>query len=238
MLEKISNRVTVIFFFLLSGLVASGVIPSVAHAVNPSFCDTSPTTVTLVETLIEISDSCQINSDLQIGPGGILLVDYTASPTNVLDIVGNVEMAGDGILLVNGGTFLISQDVAAQRAITMGEDSILVLQNTEMKTNHEPGTASKNLNMYGYGNSIMYVVDSTLERVENWLLGNYYDNSELIVVNSEYIPTEVYTHDFSTVRIFGHDSITEVWLTLEGGITGTIDLPDQTDGVDLLLIPG
>jgi hypothetical protein len=231
-MSKIISNKTAYLFFLLSGLVVSSFIPSAAHAVNPSFCDASPTTVTLIETQIELSDSCQINSDLQIGPGGILLVDYTASPTNVLDIVGNVEMAGDGILLVNGGTFLISQDFAAQRAITMGEDSILVLQNTTMKTNHEPGTASKNLNMYGYGNSIMYVVDSVLDRVENWLLGNYYDNSELIVVNSQHIPTEVYTHDLATVRIFGHDTATEVWLTLEGGITGTIDLPDQTDGVD------
>ena len=231
MSENFSNKVAALFF-LACGFVASTLIPSSAHAANPSFCDASPTTVTLVETLIEITDSCQVNSNLQIGPGGTLLVDYTASPGNVFDVVGDVEMAGDGVFVVNGGTFLISQDVAAQRSITMGEETILVLQNTEFKTNHEPGTASKNLNMFGYGQSIMYVVDSVLDRVENWLLGNYFDNSELIVVNSQHIPTEIYTHDFATVRIFGHDTETEVWLTLEGGITGIIDLPDQTDGVD------
>ena len=219
------------FFFNL--LLVSSIlcfIPSVTHATVPGFCNASSGSETILDTNHGLKDSCTINGDLRITTGGLLVLDYTKNPENTLTVLGDIYLEDNGILFLNGGTLLISQDYSMHRTITLEDDSIFAIKGGELKTNSQPDTANKYMNLNAYHNSRMVVSNSKLDYESSWLLGNFFDQSQLVAMQSEYLPTEVYVRNSSDINIYGNKSDLGVWLELEEGAEGTIDLPDQTDG--------
>ena len=231
-MTRVTARSLGYFFKLMCVIAIPCFAPSLSYAVEPGFCTTSTGTEILVDTVYEVTDSCNIHGDLRISTNGRLLVNYTNNPENVLSVAGNIFLENDGILYLNGGTLLLSQDYSMHRTITLNDDAIFVIRESELKTNSQNSSANKYTILNAHQNTRMLSFNSTLDSETSWLLGNFYDQSQLIAVQSEYIPTEVYVRDSSEIRVFGDKSTLGVWLDLAEGAGGTMDLPEQTDGVD------
>ena len=220
--------------YLFTLLLTSTILcfaPSANFAAVPDFCSSSSTTEIVLDTIHGLKEPCTIDGNLRITTGGRLVVDYTDNPENTLSIEGNIELEGDGILFVKGGILHVSQDYNMQRTITLEDNSIFAIKEGELKTNDDqPDTANKYMNLNAYGNSRMVVSNSILDHESSWLLGNFFDQSQLIAMQSERVPTEVYIRDSSKINIYGNKTKLGVWMDLADGVSGTIDLPDQTDG--------
>jgi hypothetical protein len=231
-MAKDATRASGYFFNLSLVLAILFFISSSAHAADPDFCTTRSAAITVVDAVYEVTGNCEINGDLHITDGGRLFVNYTKSPGNILNVLGNIKLQGDGILYLKGGVLQIPQDYSMHRTIDLEGDSILVIIEGELKTNSQPDTANKYMLLKAYNNSRMLVFNSNLDRKTSWLLANFFDQSQLVASQSESVPTEVYIKDSSNIRIYGDKSNLEVWFDLTAGAAGILDLPDQTDGVN------
>ena len=219
--------------YLLKVLLISAVLcsaPTTLFAAVPDFCTSTSSTETVLDSVYGLKDSCTINGDLRITTGGRLILDYSKNSENVLSVRGDIRLEGDGILFLNGGTLLISQDYSMHRTVTLEDNSIFAIKSGELQTNDQPDSANKYMNLNAYGDSKMVVSNGILDHKTSWVLGNFFDQSRLVAMHSERIPTEVYIRDSSDINIFGNKTKLGVWLDLADGVSGTIDLPDQTDG--------
>src|SRR5687768_5783353 len=70
----------------------------------------------VVTTRVDITASCTITGSLAIH-GGMVKVDFSAAPTAVFRVEGNVGVHGAGILWIEGGTFEIQQDYNRHREL-------------------------------------------------------------------------------------------------------------------------
>lgn len=192
-------------------------------ALAQSICNAGSQTVT---TWVDITASCTITGSLTIN-GGVVKVDFSAAPAAVLRVEGNVSIRGVGVLWMEGGTFEIQQDYNRHRELSTTNNAVLILKNTHVVVNQ--GAGLKYLMHYATGRAKMFVVNSTLDRTRNWLISDQREQSMLVAIGMQYIPTEIYVKDSSTVSIAEPTTRAGVWLDFEDGAAGTIDLPTQTD---------
>ena len=209
------------------GLISLFLSISQAHAANPAFCSI-PQDVTIAGASYTITDSCHIEGDLDIGLHGQLFVDYSANPSAVFEVSGDIRVGKNGVLRIKRGTFQINQNFSEHRIMQSFEFGTIAFENVAMSTNPDE---SGNRVMYynAFGHSRMMVISSFLDKANSWLLGNFYHDSELIAINSIDLPTEVYMRESSTIRIAAGTSLS-LWIEFGLGVGGSIDLPDQTAG--------
>jgi hypothetical protein len=181
----------------------------------------------IVTTQVDITSSCTITGSLSIH-GGFVKVDFSAAPTAVFRVEGNVGVHGAGILWIEGGTFEIQQDFNRHRQLLTTDDATVILKATTVVVNQ--GEGLKYLVHYAVGRSKMLVVNSTLDRTTNWLISDYREQSTLVAMGTLHVPTEIYVKDSSTVSIADPNTKTGVWLDFENGAVGTINLPTQANG--------
>ena len=180
----------------------------------------------IVTTRIDVTESCTITGSLRIH-GGMVKVDFTAAPGAVLSVQGDVAVIGAGVLWIEGGTFEIQQNYNRHRQLLTTDDATVILKGTKVIVNQDEGL--KYLVHYARDRSKMYVVNSVLDPTRNWVISDCRGSSTLIVVGSQHIPTEISVKDHSTINIGEPSSQTGIWLDLENGAVGSIDLPVQSD---------
>ena len=159
--------------------------------------------------------------------------NFTATPTASLRVEGDVSVTGTGVLWIEGGTFEIQQDHNQHRQMSSAGDATIVLKSTTVVLNQGPGL--KALLHSAYDRSKMFVVSSVIDRTTSWLISNHFGDSRLVALNTQFVPTEIYVKERSTISIAEPNSATGVWLDFEDGAAGAIDLPAQANtGGELL----
>ena len=179
----------------------------------------------VVNGRVDITQSCTITGSLTI-QSGMVNVNYTATPTAVFKVAGNITVSGFAALWIEGGKFEIQQDYSQHRKMSSTNDATIVLKSTTVVLNQGPGL--KYLFYDAFDRSKMFAVDSTLDRTTSWLIANQFGDSRLLGIRTRSVPTEVYVKGNSTVTIADPTSTTGVWLDFGNGATGTVDLPAQT----------
>ena len=207
----------------LAGIVMAVCVLSATSAFAQSICNSGSKTVT---TWVDITASCTITGSLTITKG-VVKVNFSAAPTAVLRVEGDISISGSGALWIEGGTFEIQQAYNRHRQLSSTDDAILILKNTNLVVNQ--GDGLKYLVHFARGRSKMFVVNSTLDRTKNWLLSDQKGQSMLVAVGSLHLPTEIYVKENSTVRIAEPRAQAGVWLDFADGASGTVDLPIQSD---------
>ncbi len=163
----------------------------------------------------------------------ILTIDYSSTVSNTFIIKGNVLLEDDGQLIVRGNKALmndgliIANDYSSQYTIKTTGNSLLRLENIGMRT--QTGTAAEKGSIYmsydALDNSSMIIDGARLDNESSWLLGNFRNQSQLMITNSVYIPTEIYLNDSCSVSINGAETKTGLWMALSSG-SHDIQLPN------------
>ncbi len=186
----------------------------------------------IVETSRTILASMTVGN-LTVKGNAILTIDYSSTASKTFVIKGNLLLEDDGQLIVRGNKelmndwFIIANDYSSQYAIkTMGK-SLLRLENIGMRT--QTGTATEKGSIYmsydALDNSSMIIDGARLDNESSWLLGNFRNESKLMITNSVYIPTEIYLNDSCSVSITGAETKTGIWMALTTG-SHNIQLPN------------
>ena len=207
----------------LAGIVVAVCVVSASSAFAQSICNAGSQTVT---TWVDITASCTITGSLTITTG-VVKVNFSAAPTAVLRVQGDISISGRGVLWVEGGTFEIQQAFNRHRKLSSTDDAIVILKNTTVVVNQ--GDGLRYLVHFASGRSKMFVVNSTLDRTRNWLLSDQKGQSMLVSIGSLDLPTEIYVKENSTVSIADPRTQSGVWLDFADGASGTVDLPIQSD---------
>jgi hypothetical protein len=207
--------------FVIIALVAFSATATPAFA--QSICNAGDQ---IVVSLVEITASCTVTGSLTI-QGGMVRANFTAAPTASLRVEGDVSVTGTGVLWIEGGTFEIQQDHNQHRQMSSTGDATIVFKSTTLVVNQ--GVGLKYLFYNAYERSKMFAVGSTLDRTTNSLISNHFGDSRLVAINTQYVPSEIYIKERSTITIAEPGSNTGVWLDFEDGAAGTIDLPAQAD---------
>ena len=181
----------------------------------------------LTDGRITLSDSCTITGSLTIHGGGQLVTDFTLNSDAVLRIEGDVNVGGNGVLWVENGALEIQQDYNRHRSMLTTDDALVVLRDTQLVLNQGDGV--KTMVYDSFDRSRMMVVNSQIDKTDSWLLSNHFSESELVVIDSTDLPTEIYVKEASSVSISGPTTTTGIWLDLYAGTSGTIALPRQVD---------
>ncbi|WP_273566409.1 hypothetical protein [Maribacter halichondriae] len=186
----------------------------------------------IIETNNTITTSMTVGN-LTVKGNSILTIDYTSSPDNTLIVKGNLVVEDDAQLIILGNKdlmndeFIIANDYSSQFNIITKGNSILRIENINMRT--QTGTAAENGSIYmsydAMDNSSMIIDGAKLDNESSWLLGNFRNQSKLVVTNSVYIPTEIYLNDSCSVTINGAETKTGLWMSLTTG-SHNIQLPN------------
>ena len=162
----------------LAGIVVAVCVVSASSAFAQSICNAGSQTVT---TWVDITASCTITGSLTITTG-VVKVNFSAAPTAVLRVQGDISISGRGVLWVEGGTFEIQQAFNRHRKLSSTDDAIVILKNTTVVVNQ--GDGLRYLVHFASGRSKMFVVNSTLDRTRNWLLSDQKGQSMLVSIGS------------------------------------------------------
>src|SRR5687767_7725617 len=168
-IREITFRGTRVASSGIVGLAALFVTASPTFA--QSICNAGNQVVT---TRVDITASCTITGSLAIH-GGMVKVDFSAAPTAVFRVEGNVGVHGAGILWIEGGTFEIQQDYNRHRELLTTDDTTVILKSTRVVVNQ--GEGLKYLLHYAVDRSKMLVVNSTLDRTTSWVISDCREQS-------------------------------------------------------------
>jgi hypothetical protein len=144
-----------------------------------------------------------------------------------LSIQGNVVLNDSAQLTVTNGGLTFPQTNYNQYSVTLNGNSQLTLTNSAWVTN---GTQQNNFSM------LLSANDSSVADFENssldtsggsWLLGDFGDNSKLIMSNAQDLPSEIYPSSASNISISSGSSFSAVWLYFGPGSSGTVQVPTQ-----------
>ncbi len=210
------------------GVALAALSVTAAPALAQSICNAGNQ---VVVSLVEITASCTVTGSLTI-QGGMVRANFAAAPTASLRVEGDVTVSGTGVLWIEGGKFEIQQSHNQHRRITTTDDATVVLKSTTVVLNQ--GVGQKYLFYDAFDRSKLFAVRSTLDHTTSWLISNQFDESRLVALETQHVPTEIYVKDDSTVMVAEPSSQTGVWLDFEDGAAGTIDLPMQADAGDEL----
>jgi len=142
----------------------------------------------------------------------------------VLTVKGNIVLSGQAQLLITNGGLTIPQTTDFQYSLTLNNSSQLQVQNSTFVTN---GTTANNFaaTLNAYNTSAVEFEYSTLQAMGgSWLLGNFYDQSQLTVIGSANLPTEIYPADSSKISVT-NSNFAGLWLDFLPGSNATINVP-------------
>ena len=184
-----------------------------------------------------ITGSCIINGDLVILNGGSLHVDLTGGQADTFIVRGNIVLRGNATLFINadsgstGAEFIVSNSFNNQRTITTYDSSRVILQYVQFLTQEGnlSSASSYYMNYTAYDNSAFSVTGCWLNPQTAWLLCNMMNQSTMIAVETNKVPTELYLQDSAQVSVQGANTSIGLWLLFQS-TTDTLNLPNQTSG--------
>jgi len=142
----------------------------------------------------------------------------------VLTVTGNIVLSGQAQLLITNGGLTIPQTTDFQYSLSLNNGSLLQLQNSTFVTN---GTTANNYSMSlnAHNTSAAVFENSTLQAMGgSWLLGEFYDQSQLTVASSTNLPTEIYPEGSSKISVT-NSNFAGLWLDFMPGSNATINVP-------------
>lgn len=81
------------------------------------------------------------------------------------------------------------------------------------------------MTFYAYNTSVVDFESSTLTTAGgSWVLGNFYDQSQLIANSSIFLPTEIYPSDSSRISV-SNSVLATLYIDFISGSKGTINVP-------------
>jgi hypothetical protein len=194
-----------------------------ALAQSAGGCPTSG--ITSSTGAINLTSNCQVN--------GNIILSGTASLTMTgatLTVSGNIVLNDQAMLTVTNGTLAFPQTYNRQYSVYLDNNSQLTLSSSTVITN---GTSANNfyVTIIAFNASSVSVQNSTLSANNNWLLGFFYDQSNLSVSASQNVPTEIYPADSSTISVTSNSTFATLYISFLSGSNGTINVPQyDTDG--------
>jgi hypothetical protein len=218
----LTNRET-----LTTGMARTAAAPAPAggHTCDPQ----QPMTVSGSVTLYA---DCTIGGDLTVTGSAALHFDYSGRNGGRLVVNGNIIVQDHATLLIQGrsdrrAVFVVHNEFSQQHSMTSTDDSTIKLDHVEFHTQKsvDRNKGSVYMSYEARGRSSLEVTDSTLVVEEAWLLANVNDSAKVALTDVQGVPTEIYVHDSSVVRIIGNRTKTGVWLDA-GGTKGSLKLPD------------
>lgn len=171
---------------------------------------------------INISGDCEIVGNVQLS--GTAKLNMTSGE---LSIQGHLELSDNSALVVADGSLKFPQTDYSQYSVTLNNHSQLKLTNSTFVTN---GTQQNNFSMALNANddsSVDFENSSLNTETGSWLLGNFSGNSELTMMNTHDLPTEIYPSGATNINISSGSSFGGLWLEFGSGSNGTINVPTQ-----------
>ncbi len=168
---------------------------------------------------INLTSNCQVDGNITLS--GTASLTMTGA---VLTVKGNVVLNDQAQLSVTNGGLTFPQTSFAQYSVSLNNNSNMSLNNSSFVTN---GTSNNNFSMAldAYNTSVVDFETSILSwQGGSWLLGNFHDQSKLIVNSSKELPTEIYPSDSSQISV-SNSNVASLWLEFISGSSGTINVP-------------
>ncbi|MGH9842404.1 MAG: hypothetical protein ACREEM_26965, partial [Blastocatellia bacterium] len=168
---------------------------------------------------IDLASNCNVVGNITLS--GTASLTMTGA---VLSVTGNIVLRDQAQLTVTSGGLTFPQTDNFQYSMTLNNSTHLTLRNSTLVTN---GTSQNNftVNLNAYNTSVVDFESSNKTR-PSWLLGNFHDQSQLIVNNSTELPTEIYPSDASQISI-ANSNFAGVWLEFVAGSSGAINVPQK-----------
>ena len=127
-------------------------------------------------------------------------------------------------LTVTNGGLAFPQTYFGQYSVTLNNSAKLSLNNSSVVTS---GISPNHYSMtfYAYNTSVVDFESSTLTTAGgSWVLGNFYDQSQLIANSSIFLPTEIYPSDSSRISV-SNSVLATLYIDFISGSKGTINVP-------------
>lgn len=141
-----------------------------------------------------------------------------------LSVTGNIILTENSIFSVTTGTLTFPQTNFAQHSIKLNGPSQFTMTGSSFVTNATIQN-SFGMSINANDNSVVRFENSNLDiKTGSWLIGNFNNNSKLTVINSQYLPTEIYPLDASTISV-SSSTFSTTWLNFASGDMGTVNIP-------------
>jgi hypothetical protein len=170
---------------------------------------------------IDLAANCKVAGNITLS--GTASLTMTGA---VLKVKGNIVLNDQAQLTVTNGGLTFPQTSFGQYSVSLNNSSNLSLNNSTFVTT---GILNNHftLAINAYNTSIVDFESSTLAWTGgSWLLGNFYDQSKLIVNSSTNVPTEIYPFDSSQISV-SNSTYATLYLDFIAGSSGTINVPKQ-----------
>jgi hypothetical protein len=224
------------------GAPATGSAPAALAPVNGRDCD--PGQPMTVSGSVTMDEDCIVGGDLTVTGSAVLHFDYTGRKGGRLIVVGNVIVQDHATLWIQGrpderAVLAVDNDFSQQHSITSTDDARIKLDYVEFRTqkSEDRGKGSVSMSYEARNRSSFVVTGSMLVQEHAWLLANLHDSAKMSIADTQYVPTEVYIYDSSSVKISGTATRTGVWLDA-GSAKGTLKLPDVNSPFSWQIVGG
>jgi hypothetical protein len=173
------------------------------------------------------SSSGAINLTSNCKVGGNITLSGTASLTMtaaVLTVNGNIVLNDQAQLAITNGGLTIPQIYYNQYSVSLNNSANISLNNSTLVTTGILNTYYS-MTLEAYNNSVVDFESSTLSwQGGSWLLGNFHDQSQLIVDSSSDVPTEIYPFDSSQISV-SNSTFAALYVDFISGSSATINVP-------------
>ncbi len=209
--------------FLDKKIVFSLSILVVGFVADPVLAGCPSSGLTASSGATDINGDCAVVGDITLSGSATL----TMSNGN-LSVTGNIILTENSIFSVTTGTLTFPQTNFAQYTIILNGPSQFTMTDSSFVTN----AAIQNslaMSINANDNSVVRFENSNLNmKTGSWLIGNFNNNSKLTVINSQYLPTEIYPLNASTISV-SSSTFSTLWLNFASGDTGTVNIPKLDD---------
>jgi hypothetical protein len=146
----------------------------------------------------------------------------------ILTIYGNLVLMNNAYVSIFNGGIKFPQLGYSEYGIYMQNNAILDMTNSTFVTNN--GTDDNySMAINVYNEALVFFNQSSLNtNTGSWLLGNFYEDSKLMVYESLNLPTEIYPSDSSVMSI-ERSNFAGLWLNFNSGSAATIEVPTLND---------
>ncbi len=214
------KKTTVASILAISWLSLVAPLSTVALASSIATLGTCPVSgISSSSGAINLASNCKV--------GGNITLSGTASLTMtgaVLTVNGNIALNDQAQLTITNGGLTIPQIYYGKYSVSLNNTSNLSLNNSTIVTTGIFGIHFS-MTLDAYNSSIVDFESSTLSsQGGNWLLGNFHDQSRLIVKSSSDLPTEIYPLDSSQISV-SNSKFATLYIDFISGSSGTINVP-------------
>src|ERR1700730_6127115 len=222
------------FTFLDKKILYPSLILVLSFTADPVMASCPSSGLTTSSGATNIQGNCTVVGNINLSGSATL----TATGGN-LSVQGNITLSGQSVLSVANGALTFPQVNYSQYSIALNGSSQLTLNGSSFVTN---ATGQNNFSMAlnANDNSIVQFKNSTLNtNTGSWLLGNFYNNSKLNIIDTQNLPTEIYPFNAATISV-SSSSFAGVWLNFAPGDAGIVNIPalDTNGNFDFSFTPG